>query len=144
MFRTCLLALSASHKVHQGKLNALPFSASSHSGATSGPVYLATFGKTSRGGVSTDVQQKSSRISRSSRTLVPCVAIKFNLKSHNCKRRTRDSMVIKWSGTRFIPMGSTYDLCLRRTCSGSDGSNGMLQSAPYVNFEILPVTKWST
>jgi hypothetical protein len=45
---------------------------------------------------------------------------------------------------RLSPMPSVYVLCARLTCSGLVALYRTLQGTPYVNFEILPVTKWST
>jgi hypothetical protein len=45
---------------------------------------------------------------------------------------------------RLSPMPSVYVLCARLACSGLEDLYGRLHGTPYVNFEILPVTKWLT
>jgi len=65
----------------KAKSNTLPGSKSIHSGVAKVPVYLLTPGETCRGGVFLVEQETPSRISRSSRTLVPCAgATKLNPK----------------------------------------------------------------
>jgi len=64
--------LSAFLTKYQGKLSALPCSSSSHSGSSRVPVYLTIFSETRFTGASEVTQLKLCRISRSSRTLVPC------------------------------------------------------------------------
>jgi len=70
--------------------------------------------------------------------------IQFNSRSQDYALQTRDSIVSKWPGTHLSPTASMNVLCARWACSGSEGLYRVLQGTPYVNFEILPVTKRST
>ena len=65
---------------YQGKLNTLPGSTSCHSGVAKAPVYLVIAGEALCGGEPSVITQKLSRISRSSRTLVPFRSMQFSTK----------------------------------------------------------------
>ena len=60
------------------------------------------------------------------------------------RRQTRGNKTVKWPGICFSPAGLKHDRRSRLVCSGLNGLYGALPHVPYVNFEILPVTKWST
>ena len=93
-FELIFLALSTFHKVSK-EVKRPPFSTSSHFGSARAPVYLAILAVTCCSGVSSDAQEKLYRISRSSRTLVPCSVIGFNSKSQAKIARNRPA--IAWS-----------------------------------------------
>ena len=72
-FELVFLTLSDFHRI-PGKLNTLPGSMSLHSGETRAPVYLTILTEACCGGTSSVTEHMRCRISRSSRTLVPCTS----------------------------------------------------------------------
>ena len=73
MSRTCLFRSERFTQGIRGN-NTLPGSTSFHSGVAEAPVYLVRFSEALCGGTPSAVMTRASRISRSSRTLVPCRA----------------------------------------------------------------------
>jgi len=73
-------ALSVFHEVMIRGNNTLPGSTSFHLGAVESPVYLVILEEEYFGGAPSVAMARASRISRSSRTLVPCRTTELNPK----------------------------------------------------------------
>ena len=78
-FRTYLFGSESFSQGIRGN-NTLPGSTSVHSGVAKAPVYLVISSETRRGRAPSPIRARGSRISRSSRTLVPCKETEFNPK----------------------------------------------------------------